>query len=176
MRIISDEMMKAYLEARLLLALALVLFGLACLKPPLNDAQAAMFRPDLSNRNVPERLSFPLDQLWAYETDDITYSSPAVHRGMVYFGSNDGGVYALTVDGKKVWRYPAQFLVTSSPAVSDGIVYIGSWDKYLYALEEKTGRLLWRLKIGEVSGSSPIVSNGVVYIGAGHNVYAAKDA
>jgi uncharacterized repeat protein (TIGR02543 family) len=58
-------------------------------------------------------------------------SSPAVANGMVYFGAEDGYLYALNAsDGTLVWRRQLGDTengaeVWSSPAVSNGVVYAG---------------------------------------------------
>jgi outer membrane protein assembly factor BamB len=63
-------------------------------------------------------------------------SSPAVTDSAVYFGSNDGNVYAVDrADGTKLWQYQTGDTVLSSPAVADGSVYVGSFDGNLYAFE-----------------------------------------
>jgi outer membrane protein assembly factor BamB len=62
-------------------------------------------------------------------------SSPAVVNGTVYFGSNDGNLYALDASsGQKKWSFQTGDMVQSSPAVDDGIVYFGSYDHNLYAI------------------------------------------
>jgi hypothetical protein len=37
-----------------------------------------------------------LPSLWSYLTGDVVWSSPAVANGVVYVGSTDGNVYALS--------------------------------------------------------------------------------
>ena len=81
---------------------------------------------------------------------DVYLSSPAVWRGVVYFGSGDGHVYALDAHtGRLRWRFTTGGVVHGSPAIEDGKVYIGSWDTYFYALDAVTGRMVWRFKTGE---------------------------
>ena len=108
---------------------------------------------------------------WSY--GNWSYGSPAVVNGVVYFGSDDGNVYALNAStGAKLWSYNAYWNVASSPAVANGVVYVGC-ALNLCALDASTGALLWSYNIGFVP-SSPAVANGVVYIGSGNdgNVYA----
>ena len=52
---------------------------------------------------------------------------PRPSRGLVYFGSNDGYLYAVDVrSGQEKWKFKTAGEVLSSPAVSDGVVYFGS--------------------------------------------------
>jgi outer membrane protein assembly factor BamB len=55
---------------------------------------------------------------------------------MVYFGADDGYVYAVeAATGKKSWKYKTPGIwMRSSPAIANGAVYFGCDDGYLYAL------------------------------------------
>ena len=107
--------------------------------------------------------------LWNYTTGDYVDSSPAVVNGVVYVGSDDGIVYALSAaTGAKLWNYTAGYYdyVDSSPAVVGGVVYVGSDDGNVYALNAANGVKLWNYTVGSAVDSSPAVVNGVVYIGS----------
>ncbi|HWY55396.1 MAG TPA: PQQ-binding-like beta-propeller repeat protein [Terriglobales bacterium] len=97
---------------------------------------------------------------------------PVVAEGMVYFGSNDGNVYAVNADtGALVWKAEG-----SGPAVADGIIYfMGSYDTFLYARNAKTGALVWAYNI-QIFAFAPVVSDGVVYVtaatAAGYDLFA----
>jgi len=101
-------------------------------------------------------------------------SSPAVANGVVYVGSYDDNVYALSATtGALLWSYTTGGHVWSSPSVANGVVYVGSDNTNLYALNASTGALLWSYTTGgQVYMSSPAVANGVVYMVAGAKTYA----
>jgi outer membrane protein assembly factor BamB len=113
---------------------------------------------------------------------DFWLSSPAIFKGVVYFGSGDGRIYALDAAGGTVkWTFPTGDVVHSSPAIAGGNVIVGSWDSFLYALDAATGKFKWRFQggldpqTGNQQGfqASPAVANGVVYVGCrDSNVYA----
>jgi outer membrane protein assembly factor BamB len=106
-----------------------------------------------------------LDLNWSYKAPAAN-SSPTVANGVVYVGSSDYNVYALSEEtGAKLWSYTTGGDTSySSPAVANGIVYVGSDDGHLYALMAKSGALAWRRKVGLAVDSSPAVANGMVYI------------
>ena len=64
---------------------------------------------------------------------------------MVYFGSTDGNVYALTArTGTLLWSFAADsFANAAQLAVANGVAYVGSYGGYLYALNAVTGQELW---------------------------------
>jgi outer membrane protein assembly factor BamB len=89
-------------------------------------------------------------------------SSPAVANGVVYVGSEDHSLYALSAaTGAKLWSYTTGDTVDSSPAVANGVVYGGS-DAGGYALDAATGAKLWSYPTRSLY-SSPTVANGVFY-------------
>ena len=116
---------------------------------------------------------------------DLYLSSPAVANGKVYFGSGDGGVYAVDAQtGQLIWKFSTSDVVHASPAVVNGVVYIGSWDSYLYALDADNGQEKWRFHGGEDNfvhnqvgfQSSAAVVDGVVYKGCRDGHFYALDA
>ena len=106
-------------------------------------------------------------------------TSPAVVKGVIYFGSNDHNVYALNAStGTLMWSSATRGPVYSSPAVVNGVVYVGSCDGNVYALNASTGAKLWSYATPIAEGqscviSAPTVVNGVVYVGSDDSsVYA----
>src|SRR5579884_492496 len=139
---------------------------------------------------------------WRFPTGDRIVSSPVWAKGVIYFGSDDGNVYAVdAATGRQKWRFVTRGPAPCSPAVANGLVYFGSYDGRFYAVEADSGRLRWRFTTGgerrfEAKGihgmlprnqtiadpydvflSSPVVAEGAVYFGSGDgNVYALDAA
>jgi len=82
----------------------------------------------LDTENGTVKWSCPLD-------GEYSVSSPAVADGKVYFGLDNGYVYALDAfTGDLVWSYKTEGAVQSSPAICDGLLFVGSNDGNLYAI------------------------------------------
>ena len=135
---------------------------------------------------------------WSFPTGDRIVSSPVLHGGVLFFGSDDGNVYAVdAASGRERWRFRTGGPVVASPAVADGLVLVGSYDGRFYALDEASGAPLWKFTTeGErrfearglhgflprtqtyadpfdVFLSSPVVADGAVFFGSGDGkVYA----
>ena len=74
--------------------------------------------------------------LWHRPTPALVRSSIAIAGRHVYFGCDDGNVYAVErLWGEKAWELKTGGPVASSPWVADGVLYIGSEDSGIYALE-----------------------------------------
>jgi len=92
------------------------------------------------------------------------YSTPALARGRVLLGGNDGSVYALDArTGAQKWRFDAQGYVYASAAIRGGRLYIGDFGGGFHALSIKTGRQIWRHRMGPILGSASVIQ-GVVYV------------
>ncbi len=107
---------------------------------------------------------------WAFSTGSLVESSPAIGAdGTIYFGSDDGNLYALTDGGegevKEKWSWPAG---GSSPVIGpDGTIYAGFYDNNLYALTDNgtSATEKWALTTGDNWFSSPAISaQGTIYL------------
>ena len=144
-----------------------------------SDEQAWKFRSDLANSGVYDDGGITPDGtlLWEYSTGDEVRSCPAMVDGVVYFGSNDGNLYALNAGtGDRIWNFTAGLGIQSSPAVADGIVYAGSWDHNVYAVDADDGSLVWNYTTDDSVISSPAVGNGNVFVGSFDGSLYALDA
>jgi len=83
---------------------------------------------------------------WKFPTGDRVISSPVFKDNVIYFGGDDGNVYAVNaVTGSQIWKRATNGPAPATPAVADGTVYIGSYDGKFYALDAKTGALRWKV-------------------------------
>ena len=113
---------------------------------------------------------------WTTQLWQNIASSPAVYKEKVYFGSNDGVVYALNLyTGEQLWKFSTDNWVTSSPAVVNGRLYVGSFDSRLYCLNADTGEMIWKFTTSNSIQTSPAVADDAVYFGSNDgNVYAVS--
>ncbi len=83
--------------------------------------------------------------LWTFEAGGAIASSPVVADGRVYFGSDDGKLYAVDFEtGAKVWEFATEDIVEAPPLYHDGTVFVGSSDYFVYAIDAETGALRWK--------------------------------
>lgn len=110
---------------------------------------------------------------WKYPEDQPLgtriRTTPAISDDMLYFGAEDGKLYALnTATGKGTWLFDTRTSVGSTPTIADGIVYFGASDGRVYAIDTRTGAEVpsWRGGFqaqDEITGA-PVVSEGIVYV------------
>jgi len=103
---------------------------------------------------------------WSFEAGDAVWGSPVVADEILYIGSYDHYLYAISTDtGEKIWEFQSSDRIDGTPAVVDGTVYFASFDKNIYALDAKTGEKRWDHSTNGLIRSSPTVADGTVYIG-----------
>jgi outer membrane protein assembly factor BamB len=93
----------------------------------------------------------------------------------VYFGSDDGHLYALdAATGAESWSHRLGGEV-ASPAVSDGLVYVGGGES-VYSITTG-GEREWQSVTDDSVVASPAVAGGTVYVGSTDgNLYAFDGA
>jgi outer membrane protein assembly factor BamB len=99
-----------------------------------------------------------------------------VHKGLVYFGSEDGNFYALDAKtGEERWRFATNMPILSWPVVDGDAVYFGSNNRTFYAFS-LDGRMIWSFKTrGDAGLFNAVVHNNTVYFGSfDRNVYAVS--
>jgi outer membrane protein assembly factor BamB len=124
-----------------------------------------------------------------FKTDGPVTSTPWVENGTLFFGSNDGNVYAVVTDkldsgrvlthDDALWTFRTQDWVNSSPHVADGVLYVGSNDRHVYAIDAPSGRLRWKSETeGPAIATPAVYENLVVAAGASGDggIYAFQRA
>lgn len=181
-------------------SLGIVLIGL--LATGFCQAQS-MFRGDANHSGTyPGKVPRQFHRIkWKFPTGDRVVSSPVWQENVLYFGGDDGNIYAVdAASGHQIWKHATGGPVPSTPAVAGGIVYVGSYDGKFYALNAQTGGTKWKFAAGgerrfEAKGlnglqpknqtiadpfdvflSSPVVAQGAVYFGSGDGNLYALDA
>jgi outer membrane protein assembly factor BamB len=138
---------------------------------------------------------------WTFTTGARVVSSPVWRDGTLFFGSDDGNVYAVdAATGRQRWMARTDGPVPSTPALDGDRLFALSYDGRLYALDVRTGEVLWKFATGgerrfearglhgmqprtqtfadmyDVYLSSPLVVGGKVYFGSSDGHVYAVDA
>ena len=114
---------------------------------------------------------------WAFGFPDTSTlrSQPAVYRGRVYAGGQDGGLYSLeAATGCVHWVTTVQSQVRSGIAVGEigrnPVIFFSDSSGYVYALDANSGKQLWKIRPDDHPASSvtatPVFYQGRLYVGA----------
>lgn len=170
--------------------------------PGFASAQA-MFRGDAAHSGTyPGQAPRQFHRIkWTFPTGDRIVSSPVCQDKVLYFGGDDGNIYAVDAEtGRQIWKRSTGGPVPCTPAVANGTVFAGSYDGRFYALNARTGAIKWkfategerRFEAKGIHGleprnqtiadqydvflSSPVVVDGSVYFGSGDGNLYGLDA
>jgi polyvinyl alcohol dehydrogenase (cytochrome) len=113
---------------------------------------------------------------WAFAFPDTAAlrSQPAVYRGRVFAGAQDGSVYALNAaTGCVHWTTTVEAEVRSGIAAAEiagkPAIFFGDSSGYLYSLDGATGKQLWKLRLDDhpaaKATSTPVFYQGRLYVG-----------
>jgi outer membrane protein assembly factor BamB len=111
--------------------------------------------------------------IWKRSLPGRAESSPVVIGRTVYFGCEDGKLYAMSTGrGGVRWATSLGGPIKSAPAYYGGTLYVGDYGGYMNAVDAKTGRIKWQTSsLGQGFGTSgqfystPAVAFGRVYAG-----------
>lgn len=125
---------------------------------------------------VPGPVLGPAESLrWSYPLVRHTFSTPAVHDGLVYVSDCSQNLHCVDADtGQGVWVHALNGETWASPLVADGRVYIGTrrgWFHVLAAGREK--KVLHEAQFGSAISATVVAANGTLYVATMTHLYAA---
>lgn len=99
--------------------------------------------------------------IWRYAAESDLYAAPAISGGLVFFGSWDHWLYALSLEtGEPAWKFHAgTYLDSGAPAVADGRLFLPTMGPHFYCLEANTGKEFWHFAPDRIwsTNTSPAV-------------------
>lgn len=104
---------------------------------------------------------------WIFTAEAAISSTPLIHDGVLYFGSDDNSMRALDIHKRQLlWQTPTDGPIRVKPAIWRDHLIFGSHDFNVYALDAHTGSEFWRYRTWQQVNSSPLVYEDHVYIGS----------
>lgn len=104
--------------------------------------------------------------VWRVNLEDPVKSSLVVASGRLFFGANDGFLYALdAATGSRAWRYDSGSDISGGLLLTDGRVYAGNDEGQFFAVDSATGQEIWTSELGSATWSSPLLVGDRVVVG-----------
>jgi eukaryotic-like serine/threonine-protein kinase len=87
-------------------------------------------------------------ELWRFTAGAKISSSPALHEGLLCFGSWDQNLYALDAQsGKLRWKHDTGNAVNTKPAFHGSSVITASRSGQIFALDSASGQVRWKVPV-----------------------------
>ncbi len=103
---------------------------------------------------------------WSYPLVRHTFSTAAVHDGLVYVSDCSQNLHCVDAEtGRGLWVHALSGETWASPLVADGRVYIGTrrgWFHVLAATREK--KVLFESDLGSPISATTVAANGTLYV------------
>lgn len=108
---------------------------------------------------------------------DMSSPTPVIHDGVVFVGSGDGALHAVTAEtGERAWRAQVEGKVRGSAIVDGDRVVFGTFDGIVAALDRRTGAQLWEHNSrGPIVTSVALIGDRIV-VGNRYGLLEALDA
>lgn len=107
--------------------------------------------------------------VWKFSTPSLEriQGGAGVFEDQACFGSFDGHLYALDLQGKMQWDFKTegQGAVLSTPVKIGNQICFGSMDGSFYSVDSRSGKLLWHFKTGNKINHTCGVQGNTVYVG-----------
>lgn len=126
-----------------------------------------VFRGDVASTGVAQtKLPDKPAVIWKKTFKDGGFeATAAIVDGMIYVGSFDGNLYALSIaTGEEKWKFHTELGFKAAPAVRDGAIFIGDVDGKFYALDAASGKEKWSVGSGaEINAGANFYRDKVLF-------------
>ncbi|MFV2041441.1 MAG: PQQ-binding-like beta-propeller repeat protein, partial [Candidatus Hydrothermarchaeales archaeon] len=75
------------------------------------------------------------ERVWSFQADEMVFTSPLVHKGLVYFGSGNTAYGVALSNGSLLWSRELDDVIYSSPAALGDRLFFASYGRKLYAFK-----------------------------------------
>jgi len=112
-----------------------------------NDWPLARGNPQLNGSLLDPVIQRP-EIAWTFDAGSAISVDAAVYAGTVYIGSDEGTLFALSLDdGSLIWKFDSGDVIESEPAVSKDKIFFGSNNGKFFALDRNTGEEVWSIDL-----------------------------
>ena len=104
-------------------------------------------------------------QGWNVTKGGSSVSDIFLYKNRLYFGSCNGKLYCLSIEGKKIWDFDTGDVLLNTLVIKDDVIYLGSFNGPLYALDLE-GKTIWTFNIGDKIGDTPLIYKDRIFFGS----------
>lgn len=121
-----------------------------------------------------------IEPRWKFTAEDEIRGGVVVHDDMVFFGSYDTNVWAISLaTGEYRWKFATSGGVAATPVIdrSSRSLLVGSQDTTFYSLDYRNGRVNWTyITQGKIRGTARVAHDRVFFGSDDGKMYALMAA
>jgi len=103
---------------------------------------------------------------WSFEAVGTLRASPVMYDDLIYIGSDDKRIYALSeYTGELIWSLKLDDVVAASPSVAGLTLVIGTESGTLYGIHRTEGKERWRADLGSSISTAACISQSTTMVG-----------
>lgn len=113
-------------------------------------------------------------EIWSQPLGKHTFSTAAVHAGLVYVTDTDGTVHCLAEKtGDPIWTHGMDGQFWASPMVADGKIFLGTRKgNFAILAEGREKKVLFNTELKSPISATVTVANGTVYLATMKQLWA----
>ena len=111
------------------------------------------------------------DLMWRYSCGGEVNAPPAKAGSSILVGSDDGNLYAVSMNGQLLWRTPLGGTILSKPFVLGERAFVTTYSSKVVAIETESGEIESEFRAASPIYSSPYIHGDQIFFGSNSGVF-----
>ncbi|MBN1164480.1 MAG: PQQ-binding-like beta-propeller repeat protein [Candidatus Krumholzibacteriota bacterium] len=104
--------------------------------------------------------------MWRFAAASEVRSTPSAAGGTIFVGTEEGVLFALTLNGKQLWKRDVGGAIRSKPLILGEIVLVSNYNSRISVFKTDSGELVDEYQVGAPVYSSPAHAAGRIFFGS----------
>jgi outer membrane protein assembly factor BamB len=109
--------------------------------------------------------------MWRYMCGGEVNAPPVRAGSSILVGSDDGNLYAVSMNGQLVWRTALRGQILSKPCVKDNTAFVTVYSSKVYAIDLRNGEIESEFQASSPIYSSPHIDGDRIFFGSNGGVF-----
>jgi outer membrane protein assembly factor BamB len=111
------------------------------------------------------------DLMWRYMCGGEMNAPPVRAGSSILAGSEDGNLYAVSMNGQLVWRAALKGTILSKPYVKDDTAFVTAYNSKLFAVNTRNGEIENEFQASSPIYSSPHIDGDRIFFGSNGGIF-----
>jgi len=111
------------------------------------------------------------DLMWRYMCGGEVNAPPVLAGSSILVGSDDGNLYAVSMNGQPVWKTSLKGTVLSKPFVEESTAFVTSYGSKIFAVNTLNGEIESEFQAASPIYSSPYIDGERIFFGSNGGIF-----